>query len=107
MVTDRSSPGYRRSMKPWPMWDRRGAVWGRLDLGDVVPWNVARSLEVRSGGQVAGVLRDARRNVRPDGSRAGIETIDRPELRHQSSDEPRGEAFAAWLSWTIEALSAR
>ena len=79
---------------------------GRLDLGDVVPWNVARSLEVRSGGQMLGAVRDVRTNVRPDGTRIGIDVIDLPNLRHQETDEPDGAAFDAWLPWTLEVLRA-
>lgn len=77
---------------------------GHLDLGDVVPWNVARSLEVRSGGQVLGAVRDVRSNVRPDGTRAGIEVLDLPSLRHQATDEPDGAVFEAWVTWTVEVL---
>ena len=79
---------------------------GHLDLGDVVPWNVARSLEVRSGGQVLGVVRDVRSNVRPDGTPTGIEVLDLPSLRHQASDEPDGAAFAAWVAWTLEVVGS-
>ena len=77
---------------------------GHLDLGDVVPWNVARSLEVHSGGQVLGAVRDVRSNVRPDGSRTGIEVLDLPNMRHQATDEVDGAAFAVWVAWTLEAL---
>jgi len=81
-------------------------IGSRLDLGDVVPWNVARSLEVWSGGQAAGVVRDVRRNVRLDGSRGGLDLLDLPAMRHQQSDEPDGPAFAGWTSWVVEVLSA-
>lgn len=79
---------------------------GHLDLGDVVPWNVARSLEVRTGGQVLGAVRDVRTNVRPDGSRIGLDVIDLAATRHQEADEPGGAAFEAWLGWTLEVLGA-
>lgn len=82
-------------------------VGSRLDLGDVVPWNVARSLEVRSGGQVAGVVRDVRDNVRPDGSVGGLEIVRLPEVHHQDSDEPRGPAFDAWTAWVLEVVLGR
>jgi hypothetical protein len=82
-------------------------VGSRLDLGDVVPWNVARSLEVRSGGQVAGVVRDARDNVRLDGSSGGLDVVRLPGMHHQDSDEPRGPAFDAWTAWVLEVLEAR
>jgi hypothetical protein len=81
-------------------------VLGHLDLGDVVPWNVERSLEVWSGGQALGVVRDVRRNVRPDGSRSGLSLSEHPEMRHQASDEPDGVAFAVWASWVVELVRA-
>jgi hypothetical protein len=82
-------------------------VIGHLDLGDVVPWNVARSLEVRTGGQAVGLVRDARRNRRLDGTRVGIDTVDLPDLRHQRVDEPGGPAFAVWVPWVLEAVRGR
>ncbi|MDF1523871.1 MAG: hypothetical protein P1P87_13770 [Trueperaceae bacterium] len=85
---------------------RAPGVIGHLDLGDVVPWNVERSLEVRTGGQAVGLVRDARHNRRPDGSRTGIVTADLPDLpdlRHQRVDEPDGAAFAVWVPWVLEA----
>ena len=77
-------------------------IGSRLDLGDVVPWNVARSLEVRSGGQVAGVVRDVRDNGRLDGSGGGLEIARLPEMHHQESDEPQGPSFEAWTRWVLE-----
>jgi hypothetical protein len=77
---------------------------GHLDLGDVVPWNVDRSLEVRTGGQVLGAVRDVRTNVRPDGSRVGLDRIDLADARHQEADEVGGAAFDAWVGWVLEAL---
>ncbi len=82
-------------------------VGSRLDLGDVVPWNVVRSLEVRSGGQVAGVVRDVRDNVRPDGSSEGLDIARLPEMHHQESDEPQGPSFAAWTSWVLGVVRER
>jgi hypothetical protein len=79
-------------------------VVGHLDLGDVVPWNVARSLEVRTGGQAVGLVRDARRNLRPDGARTGIVTVDLPAVRHQRVDEVGGEAFDVWVPWVLAAI---
>jgi hypothetical protein len=79
---------------------------GHLDLGDVVPWNVARSLEVRTGGQVLGAVRDVRTNVRPDGSRVGLDVVDLPALPHREVDEPGGAAFDAWIGWLLEVLRA-
>jgi len=81
-------------------------VVGRLDLGDVVPWNVARSLEVWSGGQVAGLVRDVRRNVRLDGGRSGLDLSEHPEQRHQVTDEPTGPIFDAWTAWVVEVVTA-
>lgn len=81
-------------------------VLGHLDLGDVVPWNVARSLELRTGGQAAGVVRDARRNRRLDGGRTDIDTVDLPDLRHQETDEPDGAAFDIWVPWVADVLRA-
>ncbi len=77
-------------------------ILGRLDLGDVVPANVARSLEVWSGGQVAGLVRDVRLNVRLDGARVGLDVVELPELRHQAADAPFGPAFDAWTTWVVE-----
>jgi hypothetical protein len=82
-------------------------VGSRLDLGDVVPWNVARSLEVRSGGQVAGVVRDVRDNVRIDGSVEGLEIVRLPAMHHQDSDEPQGPSFDAWTAWVLEVVTDR
>jgi len=82
-------------------------VGARLDLGDVVPWNVARSLEVRSGGQLLGVVRDVRDNVRPDGSTEGLEIVRLPAMHHQESDEPQGPSFDAWTGWVLEVLMER
>jgi len=82
-------------------------VGSRLDLGDVVPWNVARSLEVRSGGQIAGAVRDARDNVRPDGSSEGLDIVRLPAMHHQESDEPRGPAFDAWTGWVLDVAMGR
>ncbi|MBW6455832.1 MAG: hypothetical protein K0A98_08080 [Trueperaceae bacterium] len=65
---------------------------------------MARSLEVRSGGQVAGVVRDVRDNVRPDGSTGGLDVVRLPAMRHQDSDEPQGPAFDAWTAWVLEVL---
>ena len=72
--------------------------------GDVVPWNVGRSLEVRTGGQMLGVVRDVRTNLRPDGSRVGLDVIDLADTRHQEVDEVGGAAFDAWVTWTLEVL---
>ncbi len=77
---------------------------GRLDLGDVVPWNVERSLEVRTGGQMLGAVRDVRTNVRPDGSKAGLDVSDLADARHQEVDEVGGAAFAVWVAWVLEVL---
>jgi hypothetical protein len=82
-------------------------VGARLDLGDVVPWNVARSLEVRSGGQMLGVVRDVRDNFRPDGSTEGLEIVRLPAMHHQESDEPQGPSFDAWTRWVLEVLGDR
>ena len=79
---------------------------GHLDLGDVVPWNVARSLEVRTGGQVVGAVRDVRTNVRPDGSRIGLDVVDLADARHQEADEVGGAAFDRWVAWAFEVLDA-
>jgi hypothetical protein len=77
---------------------------GHLDLGDVVPWNVARALEVRTGGQMLGAVRDVRTNLRPDGSTLGLDVIDLTSTRHQQVDEVGGAAFDAWVPWTAEVL---
>ena len=82
-------------------------VGSRLDLGDVVPWNVARSLEVRSGGQVAGLVRDVRDNVRLDGSNEGLDIVRLPAMHHQESDEPEGPAFDAWTGWVLQVVMER
>jgi hypothetical protein len=82
-------------------------VGSRLDLGDLVPWNVARSPEVRSGGQVAGLVRDVRDNVRLDGSSEGLDSVRLPAMHHQASDEPGGPAFDAWTGWVLEMVQAR
>jgi hypothetical protein len=79
---------------------------GHLDLGDVVPWNVARSVEVRTGGQVLGAVRDVRTNLRSDGSQVGLDVIDLTGTRHQQVDEVGGAAFDAWVAWTLEVLGS-
>ncbi len=68
---------------------------------------MARSLEVRSGGQLFGVVRDVRDNVRPDGSTEGLEILRLPAMRPQESDEPQGPSFAAWTPWVLEVLNER
>jgi hypothetical protein len=80
---------------------------GRLDLGDVVPWNVARSLELTSGGQFLGLARDARKNVRLDGSDAGIDTVAFRHLDHRAIDEPGQGALEFAAAWLVEALRVR
>jgi hypothetical protein len=79
---------------------------GRLDLGDVVPWNVARSLELTSGGQILGLVRDARDNVRLDGSATGIEGVAFRHLAHRSIDEPGEGALEFAASWLMGVLTA-
>jgi hypothetical protein len=78
---------------------------GRLDLGDVVPWNVARSLELTSGGQFLGMVRDARKNVRLDGSDGGIDTVAFRHLAHRAIDEPGEGAIEFAAAWLVEVLA--
>jgi pimeloyl-ACP methyl ester carboxylesterase len=80
---------------------------GRLDLGDVVPWNVARSLELTSGGQFLGLARDARTNVRLDGSGTGIDTVAFGHLDHRAIDEPGAGALEFAATWLIQVLMER
>jgi pimeloyl-ACP methyl ester carboxylesterase len=79
-------------------------IRSRLDLGDVVPWNVARSLELTSGGQVLGLARDARKNVRLDGSDTGIDTAAFPHLNHRAIDEPGQGALEFAAAWLVQVL---
>jgi hypothetical protein len=78
---------------------------GRLDLGDVVPPNVARSLELTSGGQFLGLARDARKNVRLDGSATGIDSVAFGHLDHRAIDEPGQGALEFAAAWLLDVLT--
>ncbi len=80
---------------------------GRRDLGDVVPWNVASSLEVQSGGQTLGLVRDATPNVRLDGTAVALDLVRFPEVRHRDVDEPSGPAFGTIVTWLTDRLRER
>jgi hypothetical protein len=80
---------------------------GRRDLGDVVPWNVATSLEVQSGGQVLGLVRDATPNLRLDGSTLALDLVRFTDVRHRDVDEPSSPAFDVIVTWLTERLQER
>ncbi len=77
---------------------------GRRDLGDVVPWNVTASLEIQSGGQVMGLVRDVTPNLRLDGSTLALDLVRFPEVHHRDIDEPGSPAFPVIVSWLTSRL---
>ena len=111
--------GYVRSLghNPWPfdLANACGAVrvgHVRYDLKDVVYPNVALNLEVQSqrlvsvagGGLSANFPFDALSNVRPDGSRGGIQTF-RSGDTHSAVSLPSGKSLA-WVKGKVAELAA-
>ncbi len=102
---------------PWPF-DLSNACGSlrvgnlRYDLKDLVYPNVAQNLEVQSqrlvslrGGLHANFPYDALDNVRPDGSRLGIQTFHSPDDTHTTVSLPTSSAMA-WVKSSIASVVA-
>ncbi len=73
---------------------------GALDVGDVVPFNVAEAMEVWSYGfRESGLVRDVTLNARPDGSQDGLTRLLALDEGHSAIARPGSLGFARALDW--------
>lgn len=97
-------------LTPWPINQTGGvcdlsytSLSGAWDINDLVPWNVTYALEVRSKNGVPNYVWDDDMNVRADGSRDFISTIEQFGETH-SDVAKAGSAAMFWVTNMIDTL---